>query len=176
MKLMKTKFIVALMALTVSVFASTNITFWVKGTNGITAVHDGLYIPTNSTVKLLSAISENTTPEIRFQTSNSGFGFMDVILNSNQIFGTHPPMLCGPGYIQFAQSSGSEGSFTFEMSNTDEPSVTPSGSVVIPADTVGNCEIILEQSQDLVTWTAALPGIYGSSTANRFFRVRAVHL
>lgn len=50
----------------------------------------------------------------------------------------------------------------------------PSNSVVIPTDATGNVEIILESSEDLVSWTAASPGTYGSSTKKRFFRVRAV--
>ncbi len=50
----------------------------------------------------------------------------------------------------------------------------PSNTVVIPADAAGNVNIILESSTDLVTWTAATPGSYGSSTSKRFFRIRAV--
>jgi hypothetical protein len=33
---------------------------------------------------------------------------------------------------------------------------------------------VLESSQDLVNWVPALPGTYGASTTNRFFRVRAI--
>lgn len=47
-------------------------------------------------------------------------------------------------------------------------------AVVIPEDASGPVEIILESSTDLVNWTAANPGTYGSSTEKRFFRVRAV--
>ncbi|MEO8351716.1 MAG: hypothetical protein ABI680_08290, partial [Chthoniobacteraceae bacterium] len=50
----------------------------------------------------------------------------------------------------------------------------PSNAVVIPADATDPVNIILESSIDLVTWTPALPGAYGGSTARRFFRVRAV--
>jgi hypothetical protein len=51
---------------------------------------------------------------------------------------------------------------------------TPSNAVVIPADSDGPVEIILESSTDLITWTAALPGSYASTTEKRFFRVRAL--
>lgn len=51
--------------------------------------------------------------------------------------------------------------------------VTPFSSVVIPADAGGPVSVILESSVDLVTWTAALPGTYATSTQKRFFRVRA---
>lgn len=52
-------------------------------------------------------------------------------------------------------------------------SFVPSSTVVIPADAGGPVSIILESSTDLITWTPALPGTYGTSTTNRFFRVRA---
>lgn len=50
----------------------------------------------------------------------------------------------------------------------------PSTSVVIPSDATGPVEIKLESSSDLVNWQDALPGIYGATTTNRFFRVRAI--
>lgn len=50
----------------------------------------------------------------------------------------------------------------------------PADAIVIPSSTTGNVQIILESSQDLVTWSTASPGTYGPSSAtNRFFRVRA---
>lgn len=58
---------------------------------------------------------------------------------------------------------------------SDSPASPFSGSaVVIPEDASGPVEIILESSTDLVNWSAANPGTYGSSTGRRFFRVRAV--
>jgi len=50
----------------------------------------------------------------------------------------------------------------------------PSNAVVIPADSAGPVTILLESSADLVTWNSALPGTCGTSSTNRFFRVRAV--
>lgn len=46
--------------------------------------------------------------------------------------------------------------------------------VVIPENAAANADVILEQSTDLINWTAALPGSYAPSTAKRFFRVRLV--
>lgn len=51
----------------------------------------------------------------------------------------------------------------------------PASAVVIPADSAGSVRIILESSADLITWTEANPGLYGSSSSKRFFRVRAVN-
>jgi hypothetical protein len=50
---------------------------------------------------------------------------------------------------------------------------TPNTGVVIPADSGGPVNIILESSEDLINWIPADPGTYGTSTTNRFFRVRA---
>jgi hypothetical protein len=50
----------------------------------------------------------------------------------------------------------------------------PSNAVVIPADSAGPVQVLLESSADLITWNAALPGTYGTSTTNRFFRVRTL--
>ena len=52
----------------------------------------------------------------------------------------------------------------------------PSTAVVIPADDQGDVESIMESSTDMVTWTEALPGTYGTSTAKRFFRLRSVRV
>jgi hypothetical protein len=49
----------------------------------------------------------------------------------------------------------------------------PNTGVVIPADAAGPVNIILESSVDLINWIPADPGTYGTTTTNRFFRVRA---
>ena len=50
----------------------------------------------------------------------------------------------------------------------------PSNTVVIPTDASGPVEIVMESSKDLVNWTRAEPGTYGTDTPKRFFRIRAV--
>ena len=39
---------------------------------------------------------------------------------------------------------------------------------------MGDVDVLLEQSTDMITWTQCLPGTYNVSTQKRFFRVRAV--
>jgi hypothetical protein len=78
----------------------------------------------------------------------------------------------GPAVISVDNSS-----FDFYLSyrvftNSDGTNL-PTNTVVIPSDATGPVNIILESSSDLVTWTAADPGSYGSSTVKRFFRIRA---
>jgi hypothetical protein len=63
--------------------------------------------------------------------------------------------------------------FTFRIIHQPDP-FTPSAAVVIPSDAKGPVSILLESSTNLVDWTAALPGTYGASTQQRYFRVRAV--
>ena len=46
-------------------------------------------------------------------------------------------------------------------------------ATVIPENSSGNISIILEQSTDLINWTAVSPGSFAPSTTKRFFRVRA---
>jgi hypothetical protein len=58
-------------------------------------------------------------------------------------------------------------------SNASVNSVSAS-SVVVPANAVGDVDVLLEQSTDMITWTQCLPGTYNASTQKRFFRVRAV--
>lgn len=63
---------------------------------------------------------------------------------------------------------------TFKIETPATANYIPANAVVIPTDATGPVQIILESSADLVNWTSALPGTYGSSATNRFFRVRAV--
>jgi hypothetical protein len=70
--------------------------------------------------------------------------------------------------------NSSYGLATFTVTTPTDPVMTPSTGVVIPSDATGPVQIRLESSADLVNWTDALPGTYGASSTNRFFRVRAV--
>ena len=59
-------------------------------------------------------------------------------------------------------------------SSNSSLSTIPSNAVVIPSDSSGPVQIILESSEDMVNWNSANPGSYGASTNERFFRIRAV--
>jgi hypothetical protein len=47
---------------------------------------------------------------------------------------------------------------------------------VIPENAKTNVSVILEQSTDLVNWTAANPGDFTPSSSKRFFRVRTANV
>ena len=58
--------------------------------------------------------------------------------------------------------------------SSNSSSSLPSNTVVIPTDASGPVEIVMESSKDLVNWTRAEQGTYGTDTPKRFFRIRAV--
>jgi hypothetical protein len=63
-----------------------------------------------------------------------------------------------------------------EQSSSSGSSVNTvsAASIVVPSNAVGDVDVLLEQSNDMITWTQCLPGTYNASTQKRFFRVRAV--
>jgi hypothetical protein len=82
------------------------------------------------------------------------------------------PMVAGPATISLSSTNA----FAYCTIQTTAPTTgtfTPSTAVVIPNDNGGPVTIILESSTDLANWTSALPGTYGTTSTNRFFRVRA---
>ena len=63
---------------------------------------------------------------------------------------------------------------TSDSNSSSFTNIIPSSAVVIPSDSSGPVQIILESSEDMVNWNSANPGTYGASTNERFFRIRAV--
>ena len=63
-----------------------------------------------------------------------------------------------------------------ESSNSIGELIVSNSSVVLPSDGTGNFSVTLESSVDLVNWNTATPGIYGSSSNQRFFRVKATEV
>ena len=61
-----------------------------------------------------------------------------------------------------------------EETSANVANLVSSASVVVPSNAVGDVDVLLEQSNDMITWTQCLPGTYNASTQKRFFRVRAV--
>ena len=73
-----------------------------------------------------------------------------------------------------SQSSGDVVALTITVTTPTAQSVVPANTVVIPTDATGPVQIVLESSSDLLNWTSSLPGTYGNTYSNRFFRVRAI--
>jgi hypothetical protein len=66
----------------------------------------------------------------------------------------------------------SEGYVTFRIVGSEQEA-SKKFATVIPENSSGNVDIILEQSTDLINWSAVNPGSFPPSTAKRFFRVRS---
>lgn len=63
---------------------------------------------------------------------------------------------------------------TMAVTRAATPSTTPSNAAVIPEDAIGQYQVLLESSTDMVTWTPANPGTYSGNVEKRFFRTRIV--
>ena len=118
--------------------------------------------------------------DIISQFNSDYIGNLNVYLN-------YPTSIAGPIYLKVLPGSQNftnsyyKNAFTINYnkespvtSQTNASIVNPNSSVVIPSNISGDVEVVLEQSQDGVTWTQCLPGTYNSSTVKRFFRLRAV--
>ena len=85
-----------------------------------------------------------------------------------------PTSIAGLATIAITNTTAFPVFFTVKIETPNTNTVqTALGTVVIPADAGGPVTVILESSTDMITWTAATPGSYGTSTTKRFFRLRA---
>jgi hypothetical protein len=145
---------------------STNITLSASGGSS-----SSLSVRTGQTARIVFAYLQEATFN-QLSVSVGGNQFSLPVLG-NEATVKLPIVVVGPGTITLAGGgTGYRGFCTIEVSSADD-SFVPSNAVVIPIDSGGPVNIILESSADLVTWTAALPGTYGANVTNRFFRVRA---
>lgn len=105
------------------------------------------------------------------------FGTDKIEFGSTSLNNTNSGIvIAGPStfYVRSRATSGLS-ILTYALSENSSESagiLSPSNAVVIPTDTAGSVNVILESSTDLITWTPANSGTYGSSTERRFFRVR----
>ena len=143
---------------------------------------------------LVYPVATNDIVEIKTITYNVGSGYNPAQVDLNHSSGTTVNIITnGSSYTglnsitlrqsyRYTQSSNLTNFHnyyyapllvTFTVTSPTNPNSIPANSVVIPADSSGPVNIILESSADLVNWNPALPGTYGTTSTNRFFRVRA---
>jgi hypothetical protein len=131
-------------------------------------------LSTNQVVTLNNVGNISGTPSVTFYFSNG---------KSISYSGTGsglPLTYTGLTNIATTIGSGAGGAITYVSTftiltpSTNSITYTPANSVVIPSDAMGNVQIVLQSSSDLVNWVPSLPGTYGSTYTNRFFRVIAV--
>jgi hypothetical protein len=174
-----------LVSLNVHAYCSTNVTLVVGGsvTNASLTVGAGqlakvVYVFLGEPSIPINA-NGGTSALLTITVGPNSFApyYFYSVQSSSPDYGIFPhnglPVVSGPAAISLQAITASGGFCTIEVTNPEE-SFVPSSSVVIPADSGGPVTLVLESSMDLITWTAALPGTYGTSTTNRFFRVRAV--
>lgn len=104
-------------------------------------------------------------------------------LVGNRQTGNTPPfdVIVGPGFLRLDNigiggyvNYVGQGIVTAQITRNDE-TIQPSGAILVPADSSGSVQVIMESSTNLIAWSSALPGTYGSTSQNKFFRLRAVH-
>lgn len=152
--------LLALLLITTSAFAE--IVYLADG-DGVSG--DTFYVVPEGHVGVVSGVSlTGTTAEIRIGSAHLRTAPATVF--------TVP---AGTGVRAYAGNSAGDAAFCAVETRAIETgsSYLPQNTVVIPTDAAGDVQIILESSTDLVNWTPASPGTYGSSASQRFFRVRA---
>ncbi len=141
---------------------------------------DSLTLTSNETALVVSTVPRDSGfnwTSIEYQRGTNAF--LPISLPVDPMLPVPQMPLVGPGIIRLSgpEDGGyvglkilTAGSVTAGLPSTGIPST----AVVIPADANGPVSVILESSQDLITWNVAMPGTYGNSNSNRFFRIRAV--
>jgi hypothetical protein len=114
----------------------------------------------------------NTRSQIQISRNGADNNFQVTL--TEETIPENLPTFLGPTDFKVIPEGG-EGEFTFislKITPLPTETMTPSNTVVIPDQSGGDFDVILESSIDLVNWTEALPGSYGSQTKKRFFRLR----
>lgn len=132
---------------------------------------DGMVLQDNETALVVYA---SGSTEMFYQKKDSSI--VRFTVSGNSINNISPLPLVGPATLTCRSADAVIG-FRIVPTTGSQDGVwpcIPANAVVIPTDATGGVEVILESSADMVKWTPALPGTYGNTSANRFFRVRAV--
>lgn len=169
---------------TTTLAAGTNTFIQLEGN-----IKERLQVPPGKTALVISVYSSSAAGcWIRHQkpgTTLVSFQYFDhapqfpsgvVPVDSASVSVSRPIIMQGPCKLEVG---GPGAFFGLVLTDTEQKKASPaqegitSTAVVIPEDATGPVEIILESSTDMINWNRANPGSYGSSTANRFFRLRA---
>ncbi len=79
------------------------------------------------------------------------------------------------GLIEVRNLSPDIGVVTLKITSASEiNAVTPSSVLVLPENSTGDFDVIIESSSDLVSWLPFFSQTVNSQTARRFFRTRVV--
>ena len=148
-----------------------------------------LHLHVNTAFAQTSGGSSTGNGSLTIQVNGLSFNYTESALNSASNGGNNMPIVVGPAiisisaqasvYNQYAQPGSSQVNVICAIS-TNQPVQCntnysiPNTGVVIPSDATGPVRIDLQSSSDLINWTSCLPGTYGNTYSNRFFRVIAI--
>jgi hypothetical protein len=133
-------------------------------------------IDENKSIEVFSVYNSYNGANVLVQI-DSGSGWVDFI--KQKMTPDMKFVLAGPCKIRLGAkgyySSGTQvtNSSLFYRTLEEKEALSKKFATVIPENSDGNVSIILEQSTDLINWTAVNPGSFPPSTAKRFFRVRS---
>ena len=112
----------------------------------------------------------NGSEQLLYEIRGGGFVSMPAEAKFN---------IVGPGKIRIKQQYNNSGYYSralFNIRTLERASTTAKYASVVPENAKTNVSVILEQSTDLVNWTAVSPGDFAPSTSKRFFRVRTANV
>lgn len=144
-----------------------------------TSATNQIVIQTNQTAQILHLRDLSGQGQVTIIKDNANLTYTESRISSA---GNNLPIVSGPATIlvtaiQPSSFGGNDNILcTISVAQTTQIATNqfiPNTGVVIPADSGGPVTIVLESSVDLINWIPADPGTYGTSTTNRFFRVRA---
>ena len=159
-----------------------------SGSNTSEVYSNVVEIDENSTMIVQTIVSANpgtngpdASTSLQIETVSNNW--LPIHTKPNGSFDTK---IIGPAKVRLAAKSGNYGTsyslgkifMTYQIILNNANGLVSTSSekkfaTVIPENASTNIRVVLEQSTDLINWTAASPGVFPPSTAKRFFRVRS---
>ncbi len=166
-----------------SLFCDTNLTADVltlafSNTNGVASGTN--FVVASNVLAEVKYVYVGSSCTLLTLTGKGNTGTYSLV--NQQSLANNLPSIVGPAIIGLTNADGCACPIAFLTIQTTTltagstntlPNTIPSTAVVIPNDNGAPVNILLESSVDMVNWNSALPGTYGTSSSNRFFRVRA---
>ncbi len=125
-----------------------------------------LTVPSNSIVEIVG--HSQVSGVLVGTPSDETIGFLEPDSQTGQVFTGFTT------YRAVTTTDNANAAFvTLKITSAAEiNAVTPSAVLVLPEDSTGNFDIIIETSDDLVSWAPFFSQTVNSQTAQRFFRTR----
>ncbi len=174
--------ILMLLAMTALVVQGSTVTNFTMVSISGQAVVKQFELREGQSLRVLQSYVEGSTPLVAFTRDNVRIYVGPLGARTEP---AQAPFIYGPGTVELylaadcCSSQVARNIISLSIDGATPPGGVPvvnipSNAVVIPADAGGPVRVLLESSTDLITWNSAEPGTYGTSTTNRFFRVRTV--